>query len=64
MWVPVSYTHLDVYKRQDLACCELGADGYLVTDWLLDPIDFDYRAMNHGSLEDLLDFVTALPECS
>ena len=50
--------------REDLACCELGADGYLVTDWLLDPIDFDYRAMKHGSLEDLLDFVTALPECS
>ena len=50
--------------REDLACCELGADGYLVTYWLLDPIDFDYRAMKHGSLEDLLDFVTALPECS
>lgn len=50
--------------REDLACCELGADGYLVTDWLLDPIDFDYHAMKHGSLEDLLDFVTALPECA
>lgn len=50
--------------REDLACCELGADGYLVTDWLLDPIDFDYHAMKHGSLEDLLDFVTSLPECS
>ena len=37
--------------REDLACCELGADGYLVTDWLLDPIDFDYRAMKHVPLQ-------------
>lgn len=48
--------------REDLACCDLGADGYLVTDWLLDPIDFDYSAMKHGSLEDLLAFVETLPE--
>lgn len=49
--------------REDLACCELGADAYLVTDWLLDPIDLDYHAMKHGSLEDLLAFVQDLPEC-
>lgn len=48
--------------REDLACCDLGADGYLVTDWLLDPIGFDYRDMKHGSLEDLLAFVETLPE--
>lgn len=48
--------------REDLACCDLGADGYLVTDWLLDPIDYDYSDMKHGSLEDLLAFVETLPE--
>lgn len=48
--------------REDLACCDLGADGFLVTDWLLDPIDYDYRDMKHGSLDDLLAFVETLPE--
>lgn len=48
--------------REDLACCDLGADGYLVTDWLLDPIGFDYSNMKHGSLADLLGFVNDLPE--
>ena len=27
--IPVSYTHLDVYKRQDLC----GADKYIFADW-------------------------------
>lgn len=49
--------------REDLACCDLGTDAYLVTDWLLDPVDFDYHAMKHGSLDDLLTFVESLPEC-
>lgn len=48
--------------REDLACCDLGADGYLVTDWLLDPVSFDYSDMKHGSLADLLVFVNDLPE--
>lgn len=50
--------------QEDLACCELGADAFLVTDWLLDPIDFDYSEMKHGSLADLLEFVKMLPECA
>lgn len=49
--------------REDLACCELGADGFLVTDWLLDPVGYDYSDMKHGSLADLLAFVKTLPEC-
>ena len=49
--------------QEDLACCALGADAFLVTDWLLDPIDFDYSEMKHGSLADLLEFVKTLPEC-
>lgn len=50
--------------QEDLACCTLGADAFLVTDWLLDPIDFDYSNMKHGSLADLLEFVKTLPECA
>lgn len=49
--------------REDLACCDLGTDAFLVTDWLLNPHDFDYSEMKHGSLEDLLTFVESLPEC-
>lgn len=48
--------------REDLACCDLGTDAFLVTDWLLDPIGFDYSAMKHGSLKDLLAFIETLPE--
>lgn len=50
--------------QEDLACCKLGADAFLVTDWLLDPINFDYRDMKHGSLAELLAFVKTLPECA
>lgn len=48
---------------EDLACCDLGADGFLLTDWLLNPNDFDYSDIKHGTLADLYVFVQALPEC-
>jgi FMN phosphatase YigB (HAD superfamily) len=48
--------------REDLACCKLGVDAFLVTDWLLDPDGFDYSQMKHGSLEDFYAFVQNLPE--
>lgn len=48
--------------QDDLACCTLGPDAFLVTDWLIDPIGFDYQNMKHGSLADLLAFVRMLPE--
>ena len=40
---------------------QLGLDGYLVTDWLLNPDDFDIETVKHGS--DFLQFVQDLPEC-
>lgn len=49
--------------REDLAAMKLGLDGYLVTDWLLNPDDFDINTVKHGSMADFLQFVKALPEC-
>ena len=49
--------------REDLAAMKLGLDGYLVTDWLLNPDDFDINTVKHGSMADFLQFVEALPEC-
>lgn len=49
--------------REDLAAMQLGLDGYLVTDWLLNPDDFDIESVKHGSMADFLKFVEALPEC-
>lgn len=49
--------------KEDLAAMKLGCDAYLVTDCLLDPIDFDIDSVKHGSLDDFLDFVKQLPEC-
>ena len=48
---------------EDLAFCELGADGYLVTDYLLDPIDFDIDSVKHGSFDQFLEWAKALPDC-
>ena len=49
--------------REDLAAMQLGLDGYLVTDWLLNPDGFDIETVKHGSLADLLKFAEALPAC-
>ncbi len=49
--------------KEDLSCMGLGIDAYLVTDCLLDPIGFDIETVKHGSLQDLLAFVKALPDC-
>lgn len=49
--------------REDLAAMKLGLDGYLVTDWLLNPDDFNIDQVKHGSMADFLRFVEALPEC-
>lgn len=47
---------------EDLAFCKLGADAYLVTDCLLDPIDFDIDSVKHGSFEDFYNWVKGLPD--
>lgn len=49
--------------NEDLSAMKLGCDGYLVTDCLLDPINFDIESVKHGSLRDFLEFVKQLPEC-
>ncbi len=47
---------------EDLSFCKLGADAYLVTDYLLDPIDFDIDSVKHGSLEEFAEWVKGLPD--
>ncbi len=49
--------------REDLACLETGMDAYLVTDWMLNPNDFDINQVKHGSMEEFYEFVCSLPEC-
>ncbi len=49
--------------REDLAAMELGCDGYLVTNWLLNPDDFDIETVKHGTLAEFAEFVDQLPEC-
>lgn len=48
---------------EDLAFCELGADAYLVTDWLLDPVGLDVDAVRHGTFAEFADWVETLPDC-
>lgn len=50
--------------REDMSALKLGLDGYLVTDWLLDPEGFDIDSVKHGSLNDFLQFVQDLPQCA
>ena len=46
---------------EDLASMKLGVDAYLVTDWLLDPVDFPIESVKHGSLADFAGFAEQLP---
>lgn len=48
---------------EDLAFMELGADAFLVTDWLLDPAGIDLDTVRHGSLEQFADWTETLPDC-
>lgn len=48
--------------REDLAILELGADAYLVTDCLLDPVAFPVDSVKHGSLEQFANWAADLPE--
>lgn len=49
---------------EDLAVLGLGADAFLVTDHLIDPVQFDVASVKHGSLEELAAWVERLPECA
>ena len=48
---------------EDLAAMQLGMDGFLVTDHIINPNDFDIDLVKHGSLADFADFAESLPEC-
>lgn len=49
--------------KEDAAFQALGADVYIVTDYLLDPIGFDMDSVRKGSLADFADWVEQLPPC-
>lgn len=49
---------------EDLAFMDLGADAYLVTDCLLDPVGYDLDAVRHGTMDDFERWVEALPPCA
>ena len=50
--------------QEDLAFLDLGADAYLITDYLLDPVGFDLDAVRHGSMTDFEAWVEALEPCA
>lgn len=49
--------------QEDLAFLDLGADAYLVTDWLLDPVGFDMSTVKHGTMDEFEAWVDKLPAC-
>lgn len=49
---------------EDLSALDMGTDAYLVTDYLLDPVDYDLSSVKHGSMEDFARWVEELPPCS
>ncbi len=48
---------------EDLAFMDLGADAFLVTDHLIDPVNFDLSTIKHGSMTDFATWVESLPAC-
>lgn len=48
---------------EDLSFRKLGADAFLVTDHLLDPVGYDLSTVRHGSMADFADWVESLPVC-
>ncbi len=49
--------------EEDLVAMQLGMDAYLVTDYLINPNDFDIDTVKHGTLSDFADFAESLPDC-
>lgn len=48
---------------EDLAFLDLGADGYVVTDHLIDPLNYDFSTIKHGSMDDFAAWCETLPNC-
>jgi len=49
--------------REDLAILELGADAFLITDHMLDPVNFPIDTIKNGSLQQFADWAANLSEC-
>ena len=49
---------------EDLAALDMGTDAYLVTDFLIDAVDYDLATVKHGSLADFAAWAEALPSCA
>ncbi len=49
---------------EDMAVLDLGVDGYLITDWLLDPVSFDLATIKHGTMDQFVAWADALPPCA
>lgn len=49
--------------EEDLTVMQLGMDAYLVTDYLINPNNFDVDTVKHGSLVEFASFAESLPEC-
>lgn len=49
--------------REDMAAIQLGCDGYLVTNELLNPENVDINQFKHGTMAEFRQFVDALEEC-
>ena len=50
--------------EDDMAARLVGMDVYLVTDYLINPNDFDVNSVKHGSLEEFAAWAEGLPECT
>ena len=48
---------------EDLAFMKLGVDAFLVTDHLIDPLDYDMDTIKNGSMADFAAWVETLPPC-
>lgn len=48
---------------EDLAALDMGTDAYLVTDFLIDAVDYDLSTVKHGSMEEFAAWVESLPPC-
>lgn len=48
---------------EDLAFMKLGADAFLVTDYLIDPLSYDMETIKNGSMADFAAWVEGLPTC-
>ena len=49
--------------REDLAAMELGCDGYIIVDHLINPNEFDLGTVKHGSFNDFIEWISDFAPC-